>query len=48
MRPRTSRAKAKVDMGIDRKKKHDLKSIADDGGVGRVLYVFEKESRARI
>ncbi|BEJ00714.1 hypothetical protein CcaverHIS631_0505710 [Cutaneotrichosporon cavernicola] len=48
MRPRASRAKAPIDMGIDRVKKHNLHMIAADGGVGRILYVFEKESSARI
>ncbi|GMK55553.1 hypothetical protein CspeluHIS016_0206090 [Cutaneotrichosporon spelunceum] len=47
-RPRASRTTAAVDMGIDHVKKHNLHTIAADGGVGRILYVFEKESSARI
>lgn len=44
-RPRPSRTSG-VDMGIV--KKHNLHTIADEGGVGRVLFVFEKESKSRL
>lgn len=47
-RPRASSAKASADLGIDRVRKHNLDTIAENGGVGRVLFLFEKESRARI
>nr|XP_019014878.1 uncharacterized protein I206_00965 [Kwoniella pini CBS 10737]OCF53659.1 hypothetical protein I206_00965 [Kwoniella pini CBS 10737] len=35
-------------LGMSRKKKHDLKRIADSGGAGRVMYVFEKISKAKL
>ncbi|KLT45271.1 hypothetical protein CC85DRAFT_325788 [Cutaneotrichosporon oleaginosum] len=47
-RPRNSGVGAVADTGVDRVKKHNLHTIAENDGVGRVLYVFEKEARARI
>ncbi|WWC86136.1 uncharacterized protein L201_001007 [Kwoniella dendrophila CBS 6074] len=35
-------------LGISTKKKHDLKKIAENGGAGRVMYVFEKISKAKL
>ncbi|WWD09298.1 hypothetical protein V865_007421 [Kwoniella europaea PYCC6329] len=35
-------------LGMGRKKKHDLKKIAENGGTGRVMFVFEKVSKAKM
>nr|XP_018267086.1 uncharacterized protein I303_01069 [Kwoniella dejecticola CBS 10117]OBR89244.1 hypothetical protein I303_01069 [Kwoniella dejecticola CBS 10117] len=35
-------------LGMNRKKKHDLMRIAESGGAGRVMYVFEKISKAKM
>lgn len=36
------------DEGITKVRKHDLKEIAQAGGGGRVLYVFEKVKAAKM
>lgn len=46
--PSLSRAISSDEGGLDRVKKHNLQKIAADGGVGRVLFVFEKESKSRL
>lgn len=47
-RPRSGRDTSMFEGGHDGVKKHNLNKIAEDGGVGRVLFVFEKESKSRL
>nr|XP_019049115.1 hypothetical protein I302_02896 [Kwoniella bestiolae CBS 10118]OCF28045.1 hypothetical protein I302_02896 [Kwoniella bestiolae CBS 10118] len=35
-------------LGMGKKKKHDLRKIAENGGTGRVMFVFEKISKSKL
>lgn len=48
LRRKTRRPTRLVETGLDSVKKHNLHTIAEEGGVGRVLFVLEKESKSRL